>query len=155
MPDPFYFDSSALLKRYLNEPGTPRVFELTRTTSGNLIFISSLTNVEIVAALKRNGKQGGTLTDSAAQQAIDEFRQDVALQYSLIELTPAMMVHATDLAETHALRGADAVQLAAALEADRYARESGLALTFVSSDIELLKAARKEGLSVEDPTLTL
>ena len=56
------------------------------------------------------------------------------------------------LATKHALRGYDAVQLAAALEAndERIANElSPLAL--ISADDELNAAAKAEGLTVEDP----
>jgi hypothetical protein len=58
------------------------------------------------------------------------------------------------LAERHALRGYDAVQLAAALELQTVLTASGLpALTLVSADAELNAAAAAEGLTVEDPNL--
>ena len=56
------------------------------------------------------------------------------------------------LAETHALRGYDAVQLAAALEVYRERRRAGLPTpTFISADIGLNTAATAEGLTVDDP----
>ncbi|NOT59076.1 MAG: nucleic acid-binding protein, partial [Acidobacteria bacterium] len=52
----------------------------------------------------------------------------------------------------HALRGYDAVQLAAALEENDELMSFGLpALTLVSADAELNKAAQAEGLNVENP----
>jgi predicted nucleic acid-binding protein len=56
------------------------------------------------------------------------------------------------LATKHALRGYDAVQLAAALEAndERIANEL-TPLTLVSADDELNTAAQAEGLTVENP----
>jgi uncharacterized protein len=51
------------------------------------------------------------------------------------------------LADTYALRGYDAVQLAAAIEV----RLQVPALILVSADTELNTAATVEGLSVEDP----
>ncbi|MEK6304636.1 MAG: hypothetical protein AABO41_28465 [Acidobacteriota bacterium] len=57
------------------------------------------------------------------------------------------------MAEKHALRGYDAVQLAAALKANEERVSNGLApLTVVSADAELNDAARAEGLNVENPT---
>ena len=66
-------------------------------------------------------------------------------------MTPALVTHAMMLAETYALRGYDAVQLAAALAVDIRYRASGLLLTLVSADAELNVAAATEGLAVEDP----
>jgi hypothetical protein len=57
------------------------------------------------------------------------------------------------LAETHRLRGYDAVQLAAGVELNRNVITAGLPpLTLVSADHQLNGAAAKEGLLVEDPT---
>ena len=56
------------------------------------------------------------------------------------------------LATKHSLRGYDAVQLAAALEANDERIANGLpTLTFVSADTELNTAAQAEGLPVENP----
>jgi hypothetical protein len=57
------------------------------------------------------------------------------------------------LAETHALRGYDAVQLAAALNVNSACAAAGAVFTLVSADGELNAAARAEGLAVEDPNL--
>jgi predicted nucleic acid-binding protein len=56
------------------------------------------------------------------------------------------------LAQTHGLRGYDAVQLAAALRVNsrRLSRRTSGAI-LVSADLELLAAATAEGLAVEDP----
>jgi hypothetical protein len=51
------------------------------------------------------------------------------------------------------LRGCDAIQLAAALNANRNLLAPGLSPTiFVASDEDLLAAARAEGLATEDPS---
>src|SRR5262245_10921885 len=56
------------------------------------------------------------------------------------------------LAETHSLRGYDAVQLATALEIHVGGLTLGLpALTLISADEELNIAAQAEGLIVEEP----
>jgi hypothetical protein len=56
------------------------------------------------------------------------------------------------LAETHGLRGYDAVHLAAALEVEavRVARQLP-SLVFISADNDQLLAAGAEGLHVENP----
>jgi hypothetical protein len=56
------------------------------------------------------------------------------------------MVEASHLAEKHALRGYDAVQLASALKANEERVSNGLSpLTVVSADTELNDAAHAEG----------
>ena len=56
------------------------------------------------------------------------------------------------MAETYALRGYDAVQLAAVLEVNTIRLNLGLsALIFVSADGDLNTAATAERLSVENP----
>jgi len=63
-----------------------------------------------------------------------------------------VLVEASRLAETLALRGYDAVQLAAAIAANNERVLNGLSpLIMVSADGELNDAARAEGLNVEDP----
>ena len=56
------------------------------------------------------------------------------------------------LAETHAIRGYDAVQLAAALEVHAFCLALGMpAPTLISADVDLNAAATAEGLAVDDP----
>jgi hypothetical protein len=56
------------------------------------------------------------------------------------------------MAETHALRGYDAVQCAAALVVHTYRQALGMPiLTLVSADAVLNTAAAAEGLLVADP----
>jgi len=64
-----------------------------------------------------------------------------------------MLIEAASLiAETHALHGHDAVQLAAALEINTDRLSLGLsATTLVSADVALNAAAMVEGLAVDDP----
>jgi hypothetical protein len=57
--------------------------------------------------------------------------------------------YAASLARRHALRGYDAVQLAAALEIHSRAPS----LTLLSADADLNAAATAEGLAADDPNL--
>jgi uncharacterized protein len=72
--------------------------------------------------------------------------------YLTIEITPELLSSAMNLAVKYALRGYDAVQLAATLEADNERIASGLSpITLISADLELNISAQAEGLSVENP----
>jgi uncharacterized protein len=64
-----------------------------------------------------------------------------------VSLSDALIDHAAMLARTHALRGYDAVQLAAALEIQSQIPT----LALISADQELNTAAAAEGLAVDDP----
>jgi predicted nucleic acid-binding protein len=79
-------------------------------------------------------------------------RADFVSDYQVIEVTAALVIQAEALAERHALRGYDAVQLAAALEVNAaYLAAGQPPVTLVSADLELNKAGLAGGLNVDDP----
>ena len=147
----YFCDSSALVKCYVREQGSAWMRTLLDPTAGHHLYVASITGVEVIAAVTRRVRRGDiAATDGAA--AIAQFRQDVSQRYRLIDLTPPLVTRAMTVAETQSLRGYDAVQLATAVEIHRRGLTLGLpALTLVSADEELNRAARAEGLIVEDP----
>ena len=147
----FFCDSSAIVKRYVNETGSNFVDGLADSKSGNIILLARITRVEVVAAIARRQK-GGSITSNDANNAILAFQHDLTNDYLTIEVTPALLSSAMNLAVKHALRGYDAVQLAATLEANNERIATRLSpLTLVSADSELNVSAQAEGLSVENP----
>ncbi len=147
----FFCDSSAIVKRYVNETGSNFVDGLADLKSGNVILLSRITRVEVAAAIARRLKNG-SLTPADAQKALAAFQHDLVNNYLTIEPTPVLLSAATSLATKHALRGYDAVQLASALEANDVRIANGLpALTLFSADLELNATAQAEGLNIENP----
>lgn len=147
----YFFDSSGLVKRYVRERGTAHVFGLTDPAAGNSIHLARITAVEVIAAIARR-ERNGNLSAALATQLRADFRFDLDNQYRPVAITPSLLAEAMDLAESYALRGYDAVQLAAAVRVDRRPqRRGGRPLTLVSADLELNAAAIAEGLAVEDP----
>jgi len=147
----YFLDSSALVKRYATETGSPWVENLTDPRSGNRIYVAAITHVEVIAAIARK-KKGLLLSATDAAAAIGRFENDLQTDLRVFDLTPNVITMAARLAEKHALRGYDAVQLAVALEinAARTARRlTGLML--ISSDVELNTAAQSEQLLTDDP----
>ena len=147
----YFLDSSALVKRYFREAGSAWVENLTDPRSGNRIFVAAITHVEVIAAIARK-KKGLLLSATDAAAAIGRFENDLQTDLRVFDLTPNVITMAARLAEKHALRGYDAVQLAVALEinAARTARRlTGLML--ISSDVELNTAAQSEQLLTDDP----
>lgn len=134
------------MKRYVQETGTVWVRALTASGTGNFFYLARITDVEVTAALaRRRGQPGLSVVQAVA--ALRQFRRDFGQDYRVVEITIALLQRAAQLADTHALRGYDAVQLAVAL--DVHARDQALVL--VSADAELNAAATAEGLRVEDP----
>jgi uncharacterized protein len=109
------------------------------------LYLARITGVEVIAVVCRRTRLGGiAATDVAA--ALAQFRQDFAGLYRVIESTPALVTRAMAFAETYALRGDDAVQLAAAVEIHTRGETLRLpVLTLVSADGDLNVAATAEG----------
>lgn len=149
----YYLDTSALVKRYVQERGTGWVSTLTSVHSGHETFVALVTGVEVVSAVARQARAGRfSLQDASA--IIQAFQNHFSSQYRVVLTVPAIVQQAMDLAQRHGLRGYDAIQLASALavqgELAAYGAEP---LVFVCSDHELNSAAQAEGLRVENPEM--
>lgn len=149
----FFWDSSALVKRYVRETGSAWVQALTDASGGHDLFIVRLTMVEITSAITRRGR-GGTIPTGDVTTILGQFRREVAAGFFVMDLTPALLDDAARIAESHALRAYDAVQLAAGLDISQQSIAAGRGpVTFVSADAKLNRAAGAEGLAIDDPNL--
>lgn len=146
----YFFDTSALVKRYVAESGTNQVLVL--TSSEARIYIARITAAELVAALANKRR----LSPGSKQQisrGLRRFRREYnSYAFLVVEIDATLVDYAMNLAEKHELRGYDAVQLAAVLRAnaERLAIDAA-ALTLVCADGDLTTAAKAEGLSVVIP----
>ncbi len=144
---PLYFlDTSALVKRYVQETGTAWLQALTHPAAGHAHFIARITQAETVAAVTRR-ERGGHIAPADAATALADFQYDFVRQYLIVEISGGLVAHAATLVRRHVLRGYDAVQLAAALEV----QDNTSTLVLVSADDELNAAAIAEGMAVENP----
>jgi hypothetical protein len=143
----FFLDSSALVKAYRREEGTPRVIEL--LGGSDPLILARLAQVEVSSALTRRGRSTGTssVDMDAVLSAVDH---EITELFQVIELSTSIMTRAVELTRVHALRAADAIQLACALLAREQAPRQEF--IFVGSDQELNAAARAEQIQVLDPT---
>lgn len=143
----FYFDASALVKRYVAETGTGWVRSITDPAQGHDIYVVRVTAVEVVSALVR---QSPPLPNLVA--ALADFKFDLRKQYQRLAITNAVINTGMRLVEAYRLRAYDALQLATAVELHQgRAGASAPPLTFVCADLALKAAAVKEGLLVDDP----
>jgi hypothetical protein len=147
----YFLDSSALVKRYAAETGTAWVTGLINPAAGNLVYVARITGVETVAAIARKRK-GHLLSPADADAALRTLGAELSGLFLVIEVSAALLQAAMGYAEKHALRGYDAVQLAALLEANGERVRQGLTpFTLIAADAELLAAGVAEGLTTDDP----
>ena len=147
----YFFDRSALVKRYAIEVGTAWTIKIFRPPHSNRIYVARITSVEVVSALVRRGR-AGNLNGKSGQRAMARFRRAFTGRFRKVEITETLIDRATLLAEKPGLRGYDAVQLAAVLAANDERLAAGAPnLTLISADNALNSAAIVEGLAVDNP----
>ena len=93
----FFCDSSAIVKRYVNEIGSNFVDNLADLKSGNVILLARITRVEVTAAIARRLKNG-SITTADAQNALAAFQHDLTNNYFTVEITPVLLSSAMGLA---------------------------------------------------------
>jgi predicted nucleic acid-binding protein len=148
----FYFDSSALVKRYLTELGSIWVLALTDPAAGHMLISAEITRVEMAAAFASRHRAPGGISQKERDDAVDLLLKHCDTEYQITSLSPASISRAVSLTQNHPLRGYDAVQLATALAANDVLLAAGLpGLTFVAADHDLITAAQHEGLPIENP----
>ena len=98
----YFLDSSALVKRYVVEAGTPWVRLITSQRTNNVIFIAHITPVEIVSGTMRRKREGSisTRTAHAVRLLVD---RHASREYKVIGLTDLVVQRAEDLLENHML----------------------------------------------------
>ena len=132
-----FFDSSAFVKRYVNETGTENILAL--CDSATEIGLSGIALAEIVSAFCRL-KREGNITDRQYNQLKSLLLADIE-DAVICDLTPTVLAKTVIFLEDNVLRGMDAIDIgsAMALKAD----------VFVSADKRQIEAATNAGLKVQ------
>ena len=136
-----YWDSSALVPLFVEQPSTGRVRRL--YADDPVILTWTLSEVEILSALARLEREGAFAPESfhAAVARLSE----LWLRIDAVTAFDAVKQRARRLLRTHPLRAADALQLGAAL---LVASGDPAGWSVVSLDDRLCGAARREGFTV-------
>lgn len=147
----YFFDSSAIVKRYIAEKGSAWVKEIVKGQPPKNLYLSLVTGAEATAAFaKRHRREDISTEDYNTARSV--FLRHFRRQYTLLRVTKDVIQRAMDLIHAHPLRGFDAVQLATALILEDDLKSSGLpGISFVCADKTLYNAAKEEGLKTEDP----
>jgi predicted nucleic acid-binding protein len=147
----YYFDTSALAKRYVVEVGSSWVQAVVAQQSGQMIYTSVLTQPELVSALQRRVREGA-LEAHQAQHLAQQVLEHMTQSYALVAITPPVITQACALLHRHPLRAYDALHLACALAVREAIMRQQLSVpVFVAADDALLAAAAAEGFPVDNP----
>jgi uncharacterized protein len=132
-----FFDTSAFVKRYINEIGTDKVLEW--CDNATEIGLSAIALPEIISAFCRLHREA-KITDAQYKQLKLALLADIE-DAVLCDLAPDVMAHTISSLENNTLRGMDAIHIgcAVALKAD----------VFISADKRQCEAAMRAGLRVE------
>ena len=145
MPN-LYFDTSALIKLYVEEVGTAEVLGLVEELRGDRIIILDITLLECRSARRR--EREGDISGPDANRILQQVHQDASALYLVQPSSSAVIEEASRLLDTHALRAYDALQLAGCLIVRRGVPSPP---TFVCADGRLCEAAEFEGLQAINP----
>ena len=104
-----YFDTSALVKRYVNEAGRGDVLQLLRRHD---IVTSAILPVEVRSALRRRASEG-TLDAARVPEILRHVATDRAY-WTLVGVGSEVLAAAEVLVATHPLRTLDAIHVASA-----------------------------------------
>ena len=146
----YYFDTSALIKLYIDEQGSDWVQAIYDIRSEKII-IAKIGIVETAAALTRRERMR-EISSELQKSLYSKMLEDTNSRFQVMAVSDEIIYSAAALTQRHPLRGYDAVHLAAALEINRYFELNRTTpLTFVSADEKLCQSASAEALKTENP----
>ena len=136
-----FWDTSAVVPLVVTEPRTPQVRRLLDADPAVVVWWS--TRTETLSALARQRRAG--VLDSAQETQARRVLDALAIAWAEVSPSGPLRARAERLLGVHAVRAADAFQLAAALV---WARGETNGQAFVSLDDRLREAASREGFLV-------
>ena len=130
-----YFDTSALVKNYVQEAGSARVRELVAAYE----FLSSaIAPIELLSAVQRRYRQG-EITRPNYNAIVARVKTDRTF-WQLVESVPQVLTKAEEVVVNHNVRTLDAIHLASALIIQQSLHTP---FPFISADERQLAAARR------------
>jgi len=129
-----YFDTSALVKNYIQEAGSARVRELLGTYE---LVSSAIAPIELQSAVRRRYRQG-EMTSRHHKAILLRVKQDRDF-WQLVEPVPQVLTKAEEIVVAYNVRTLDALHLASAIDIQD---AMGIPLPFITADERQLAAAR-------------
>jgi len=143
----YFLDTSALVKLYVQEPGTARLLTLFGRQSENRFAVLSISAVEFRSAIRRR-QRAGDIDEESATAILDSLQYHLATRFLQQLVNDTVIDQAFEMVDRYNLRAYDAVQLAGCLVLSTVGSETW---SFVCADHRLLEAANSERLRVFDP----
>ena len=136
-----YFDTSALIKRYVSEKGSTRVVSLLRRHD---LLSSAITPVEVMSALCRR-KRNGELSNEDFAATLSRVHGE-RTRWELVELGRTVLSRAEEIVQGIVpMRSLDAIHVASLVT---FQAASGTRIPFVTGDDRQRQAAAQIGLDV-------
>lgn len=149
----FYFDASALVKRYTDEIGSDEIDYLFTNVPLDRMHCLLIGAIEVFWICVRKRNDGRITTDQFAQATgyLDHEVLSIISDFKTIPIPDTLVLNSVSLIETHSLNSVDALVLQSAMDIDIELHNDGNRLVLVASDQRLLRAADNEGLLVFNP----
>ena len=151
----FYFDASALVKRYTREVGSDTINFLFANVPLSRMHCLTIGTLEVFWICVRK-KNDGRITDHQFIRAVTHLKGEVVNSYTdfkTISVPDPLVLNSMSLIETHSLNSVDAMVLRSTLDIAIELHNTGDTLVLVASDQRLLRAAQTEGLLVFNPEI--
>jgi predicted nucleic acid-binding protein len=150
----FYFDSSALGKRYASETGSLLVDAILDSVPHGRTYLLNVGAAELVSILVRK-RNAGRISGAYFRQAYADFESEIlhSADIRVQRITRRLVISSLPLIVTHSINSTDALTLKSALAIARRLRRDGDDLVLVASDQRLLHAAQAEGLITFNPEI--
>jgi predicted nucleic acid-binding protein len=139
-----FFDTSALVKRYYEEPGTERVDELIE--DDRVVAITSLAVIETISAFRRKYNRDD-ISESALDTLLAAFFEEALSDFVILPMDESIQEFSFSLILEDDLRTLDSLQLSAALSMTAEDAD----VVFVSADSDLISVADRRGLDTINP----
>lgn len=145
----FWLDASAIVKRYINEVGTPEMkYFLKCIPPERMMVCTPITIGEVIYIFGRRIKN-----NALYNQQKQLFETEISQHSQVLKVYPNkdQMEDSLQFIELHPINTTDALILKCALDKAKELRTRDHDLILVSSDNKFLKAARSEGLITFNP----
>lgn len=139
-----FFDTSALVKRYHEEPGIEAVDSI--IDGDGTVVITSLSVIKAVSAFRRK-QNSEDIPRTAVDGFIGAFFREALAEFVILPLHETLFDRSFELVLRDDLRTLDSLQLSAALAVDSTVDD----LRFMCADIELVAVADQRGLDTTNP----
>ncbi len=151
----FYFDASALVKRYTREAGSDTInflFANAPLARMQCLILGAMEALWICVRKRNDGR----ITHSHFTQATRYLEQEVIdtnSDFKTISVPDTLVLNSMSLVESHSINSVDAIVLRSALDIAAELHRTDNRLVLVASDQRLLRAAQTEGLLIFNPEI--